>query len=126
MENSRRFLPIRGQLCELHLPSTCCSILLLEVESSTRRTQRNKVKVLHAAFRISGIAPVAVEVYRKTPNEVEVSAGVEEGGSEAKDEDVEEPAQFPMLPPLVYLPAQLSHLNALSSLQLLKHIFFWL
>ena len=77
---------------------------------------------MHAAFRISSIAPVAVEVYRKTPNEVEVSAGVEEGGSEAKDEDVEEPAQFPMLPPLVYLPPQLSHLNALSSLQLLKCI----
>ena len=51
-----------------------------------------------------------------------VTITVEEGGSEAKDEDVEEPAQFPVLPPLVYLPPQLSHVNALTTLQLLKPI----
>ena len=90
------------------------------VDESTRRRQRDKVKVLHAAYRISCVAPVTV--CRKTPNEVEVGPGVEEGGSEAKDEDVEEPAQFPMLPPLVYLPPQLSHVNALTSLKLLKRI----
>ena len=90
--------------------------------SSLRRTQRNKVKVLHAAFRISGIAPVAVEVYRKTPNEVEVGARVEEGGGEAQDEDVEEGAQLPMLPPLLHLPPQLSHVNVFTFVRLLKHI----
>ena len=90
------------------------------VDESTRRRQKDKVKVLHAAFRISCIAPVAV--CRKTPNEVEVGPGVEEGGSEAKDEDVEEPAQLPMLPPLLHLPPQIFHVNALTSFPLLKRV----
>ena len=96
------------------------SLQLLVVEESTRRRQRDEVKVFHAAFRISGIAPVAI--YGKTPNEVEVSPGVKEGGSEAKDEDVEEAAQLPMLPPLLHLPPQLYHVNALTAFPLLKRI----
>ena len=63
------------------------------MEESTRGRERDIVKVLHSAI-ISCIPPVAVR--RKTPNEVEVGARVEEGGGEAKDKDVEEPAQLPM------------------------------
>ena len=84
---------------------------------STRRRETVEVKVIDAA-KISCI----VAVCRKTPSKVEVSPRVGERGDEAKDEDVEETAQFPMLPPLLDLTQQPSHVNALTFFLLLKHI----
>ena len=80
------------------------------MDESTRRRERDIVKVLHFAI-ITCIPPVAV--CRNTPSEVEVSSTVEERGSEAEDEDVEEPAQFPMLPPFLDLNPQLAQVNGL-------------
>ena len=87
------------------------------MEEPTRRREADEVKVMDAA-KVGCIAAVC----RKTPSKVEVSPRVGEGGDEAKDEDVEETAQFPMLPPLLDLTQQLSHVNALTFFLLLKHI----
>ena len=95
------------------------SLHRLVVEESTRRGERDIVKVLHFAV-ITRIPPVTV--FRNTPSEVEVGACVEEGGSEAKDENVEEGAQLPVLPPLLHLLPQLSHTNAITSSLLLIQV----
>ena len=93
------------------------SLHLLGVVDSTRRREADKVKVTDAA-KIGFIATVC----GKTPSEVEVSPRVGDGGSEAEDEDVEEAAQLPMLPPILSLTQQLPHVNALTFFLLLKHI----
>ena len=86
------------------------------MEEPTRRREADEVKVMDAA-KVSCIAAV----YRKTPSEVEVSPRVGERGNEAKDKHLEEAAQLPMLPPILHLTEQLSHLDALTSFLLLKH-----
>ena len=87
------------------------------MEEPTRRREADEVKVMDAA-KVSCIAAVC----RKTPSEVEVSPRVGEGSNEAKDKNLEEAAQLPMLPPILHLTQQLSHVNALTFLLLLKHI----
>ena len=49
-----------------------------------------------------------------TPSEDEISAGVKDGDGEAEDEDIEEPAQLPVLLPVLDLLPQLSHINAIT------------
>ena len=78
-----------------------------------------KVKILHATFSC-----IATGCWN-APCEVEVSPGVKESGGDAKDEDAEKPAQLPMLPPLLHLPPQLSHMNVFAFVLLLKHINFF-
>ena len=95
------------------------SLHLLVVKETTRRRERDIVKVLHFAI-ITCIPPVAV--CRNTPSEVEVSARVKEGGAKAKEEDAEEGAPLPVLPPLLQLYPQLSHTNAITSFLFLIHL----
>ena len=95
------------------------SLHLLVVEETTRRRERDIVKVLLFAI-ITRIPPVAV--CRNTSSKDDVGARVEEGGDKAKDEDVEEGAQLPMLPPLLHLLPQLSHTNAITSSLLLIQV----
>ena len=65
---------------------------LLVVEHSTWRGNPGKdVERLEAA-----LGCVAATCFRNTPSEVEVSGRVGEGGGEAKEEDVEEPAHLSM------------------------------
>ena len=65
---------------------------LLVVEHSTWRGEVGKdVERLEAA-----LGCVAATCFRNTPSKVEVSGRVCEGGGEAKNEDVEEPAHLSM------------------------------
>ena len=86
------------------------------MEDPTRRRDTVKVEILHAAFSC-----IATGCWNARC-EVEVSPGVEERGGEAKDEDVEEPAQLPMLPPLLDLPPQLTPVNVFTFVPLLLNI----
>ena len=85
------------------------SFHLLVVEHPTRRRDLGEVKVLRAAF--SYVAARSVTLFWNGPNEVEVSPGVKERGGEAKDEDLEEPAHLPLLPPISDLSPQLFHFS---------------
>merc|ERR1719341_1042508 len=66
---------------------------VLVVEQPTRRRDKGFVEGLQASG--SRIATV----FGNTPSKVEVGAKVKERVGEAESEDVEEPAQLPVLPP---------------------------
>ena len=85
---------------------------LLVVEHSARRRDPVEVKVLDAALSCA----VPATGFRNTPSKVEVGGGVCEGGSEAEDEDVEEPAHLGEDEADYEEPAQCSPSNASSNL----------
>ena len=95
--------------CKLVAPPPCSGSFLIVIHCSERVCTEKRDGLCQSLARCNNqlyCPPVAV--CWKTPSKVEVSPRVGERGSEAMDEDVEEPAQLPLLPPILHLPPQVS------------------